>query len=75
MSLIDTTRDTPALPESDVSLTGASGDGNSPSKADLKRGYSECSEADHYQRERAALGSDYLEPKGGFLGRAKGWER
>ncbi len=70
MPAIDTTKNFEALPESDVSYTGASGDGNDPSMTDLKRGFSK--DAKLNEPPYGFLSEDQ---KGGFLGRAKGWER
>lgn len=69
MPAIDTTKNFDPLPESTESLTGASGDGNDPSMTDLKRGYSR----DTGLNQSPMAG--YMDEKGGFLGRAKGWER
>lgn len=69
MPAIDTTRDTPTLPTSNVSLEGASGDGNDPATSDLERGFSKPEGLN-----TPPMGG-MLDQKGGFLGRAKGWER
>ena len=66
----DTTAEFDALPESDVSYQGASGDGNDPPITDLKRGFSR--DADNNAMPMADM---FPGAKGGFLGRAKGWER
>lgn len=70
MPAIDTTKAFEDLPVSDVSYQGASGDGNDPSQTDLQRGYS-------LDAQENAMPSIDMYPgaKGGFLGRAKGWER
>lgn len=56
------------LPESNESYTGASGDGNDPPITDLKRGFSRDADLNKSPY-------DLMQEKGGFLGRAKGWER
>lgn len=70
MPAIDTTKAFKDLPESDVSYQGASGDGNDPPITDLKRGYSLDAE-----ENKMPMADMFPGAKGGFLGRAKGWER
>ncbi len=66
----DTTAVFENLPESDVSYQGASGDGNDPPITDLKRGFSKDAALNE-----PPYGLFTENQKGGFLGRAKGWER
>lgn len=77
MPAIDTTRDFKDLPEGSSQYTGASGDGNDPSTADLKAGYCACDVAPTSALETLlgdnAVGGTLV--RGGFLGRAHGWER
>jgi hypothetical protein len=67
----------PDLPESTVSYEGGSGSGNSPSRTDLKRGYSLVgSEAMPMGLTGERLNILFPEPGfGGFCGRPNGWER
>lgn len=71
-----------ALAASDASLTGASGDGNSPSHADLARGYSTVAApapVPSWLPQNADDGENYVGDtfgdRGGFAHRPKGIER
>lgn len=77
MPAIDTTRDFKELPEGSSQYTGASGDGNDPPLDDLKQGYCAVEAAPASALETLlgdnAVGGNLV--RGGFLGRAHGWER
>lgn len=69
----------PNLPESDASYTGASGDGNDPSLAALKRGYLKQPMPEnppHFYPQNDDSGTTYVDPfDSPGMGRPQGWER
>lgn len=70
-----------ALPDSDTSYSGASGDGNAPSMATLKAGFARLPApevAPRYLPQNTDDGENYVGnplERGGFLTRPEGWER
>lgn len=76
-----TLNDSAALPVSDASYSGASGDGNSPSLTTLKTGFAKTPDpeaAPSYLPQNADDGENYVgnrQERGGFLTRPEGWER
>ena len=71
-----------ALKSSNESLTGASGDGNDPSQADLTKGFSNVAAPEkipHWLPQNADDGENYVGDvfgdRGGFAGRPRGSER
>jgi hypothetical protein len=77
-----TLNDSAALPNSNASLTGGSGDGNSLSLADLAKGYSSLPAPEripHWLPQNADDGENYVgDPfgeRGGAAGRPHGNER
>jgi hypothetical protein len=71
-----------ALPSSNANKTGASGDGNDPSLADLTQGFSKQAAPEkipHWLPQNADDGENYVGDtfgeRGGFAGRPRGSER
>ena len=70
-----------ALHDSDASYTGASGTGNDPSMATLKKGFAKLADPEtppHYLPQNTDDGENYVGnplERGGFLTRPEGWER
>lgn len=75
-----TLNDGAALPSSDTSYSGASGDG-CPDQVTLKRGFAKLPDPEavpHYLPQNSDNGDTYVgDPmeRGGFLTRPEGWER
>jgi hypothetical protein len=70
------------LPSSNASLTGASGDGNSPAQGDLAKGFTKLADPEkvpHWLPQNADDGENYVgdvfAERGGFAGRPRGSER